>query len=345
MLKMDKKVYSKSFSNESKIQKIPHKTSFDLFKRNRRRYIFEGTFDRSMKTDSWREKENDSKTEDKSIKLVSNIKNTQYTNFNEYKHLREKAITSYGIITYTWIRDLDKNGKVSKELKFLLAQRRDTIHYMEFPRCKGNNKEMEKIISLMTKEEKQRIMKCYYSNTLVDLWFDLWINKRSKAFKREFKQALENYKINIEKYKDLLLDENIGIDETPWCFPKGRKHHNETELECAMREFEEETLIPKKNLSILPSKPFEDIYIGTDGKVYRNVLFIAYLPINKFPNIVYRNSLFRKYITEESSELKWFTFNECYKKISETQKPILTELNDYLNCKFEESKKEFRKSY
>lgn len=349
--KMDKKVYSKSYSKDSLTEKFAHKTSFDLFKRNKRRYIFEGTFDRSMRTDSWREKETDNKEdnnkkeEDKSFTLVKNIKKTQYTNFNEYKHLREKAITSYGIITYTWIRELNKEGKVSKELKFLLAQRRDTIHYMEFPRCKGSDKMMEKIISLMTKEEKQRIMKCYYSNTLVDLWFDLWINKRSKVFRKEFKSALENYKTNIEQHKDLLLDEKVGIDETPWCFPKGRIHVKEEPVECAKREFEEETLIPKKNLSILPMKPFEDVYIGTDGKVYRNVLFVAYLPINKYPIQIYRNSLFRSYLTDETSQLRWFTFDECYKKVSETQKPILTELNDYLNCKFEESKKEMRKSY
>jgi len=91
-------------------------------------------------------------------------------------------------------------------------------------------------------------------------------------------------------------------------------------------------------------KPYEDIYIGSDGKVYRNVLFVAYLPINKYPTVVYRNSLFRKYITEETQDMKWFTFEECMTKLSETQKPILTDLNNYLNCNFLE-KTAVKRSY
>jgi 8-oxo-dGTP pyrophosphatase MutT (NUDIX family) len=338
---------AKKQSRDELETKFAHKTSFDLFKRNKKRYIFEGTFDRSMRTDSWRDGKcevDSKKEEDKSFTLVTNIKKNQTSNPDQYRQLREKAITSYGILTYTWIRNVDNNGKVNKELKFLLTQRRDTIHYMEFPRYKGSEQMVKKIITLMTKEEKKRIMNCYYSNTLVDLWFDLWINKRSKAFKKEFKSALENYKINIEKYKDLLLDDNIGLDELPWMLPKGRKHSNESELDCAKREYEEETLIPKKNISVLPMKPYEDIYIGSDGKVYRNVLFVAYLPINKYPTVVYRNSLFRKYITEETQDMKWFTFEECMTKLSETQKPILTDLNNYLNCNFLE-KTAVKRSY
>jgi len=347
----NKLTYRNSFPKENRIEKennlekFAHKTSFDLFKRNKKRYIFEGTFDRSMRTDSWRDKDqnyDNKKEEDKSFTIVSNIKKHQYTDYDQYKQYRDKAITSYGIIPYTWIRNINNDGKVTKELKFLLPQRRDTIHYMEFPRYKGSEHMIKKIITLMTKEEKKRIMNCYHSNTLVDLWFDLWINKRSKAFKKEFKSALENYKVNIEKYKHLLSDDSIGLDECPWTWPKGRKHSNETELQCAKREFEEETKIPQKNINIVPMKPYEDIYIGSDGKLYRNVLFVAYLPINKYPPVVYRSSLFRKYITEETQDMRWMSFEECMTKISETQKPILIELNDYLNCNFQEKHPEKR---
>lgn len=328
--------------------KFAHKNSFDnLTKRTKKRYIFEGIPDRSVRTGSWRDKNiavDTTAEEDKSYTIVKNIK--KETNFDQYKKLRDKAITSYGIILYTWIRKDDK-----KELQFLLPQRRDTIHYMEFPRYKGDEKMLPKIISLMTKEEKRRIMECYNSNRLVDLWFDLWINKRSRAFKKEFKSALENYKCNTELYKHLLMDDTIGLDECPWQFSKGRKHWNETELDCAVREFEEETGIknhenPKNTLiSVLPIKPYEDIYVGSDGKLYRNVFYIAYLPFNKYHKPEYRSSLFRKYITEETQEMKWMTFDQCMEKISDTQKVVLTDLNNYLNYGYMEPKVVKRKSF
>ena len=160
----NKLTYRNSFPKENRIEKennlekFAHKTSFDLFKRNKKRYIFEGTFDRSMRTDSWRDKDqnyDNKKEEDKSFTIVSNIKKHQYTDYDQYKQYRDKAITSYGIIPYTWIRNINNDGKVTKELKFLLPQRRDTIHYMEFPRYKGSEHMIKKIITLMTKEEKK----------------------------------------------------------------------------------------------------------------------------------------------------------------------------------------------
>ena len=332
----------KENKEDTTISKFAHRNSYDqLTRRTKKRYIFEGTYDRSLRQSSWRDKNSTIDTaveEDKSFKLVKNMK--KETNFDQYKKLRDKAITSFGTIVYTWFRKDDV-----KELRFLLPQRRDSINYIEFPRYKGDEKMLPKIISLMTKDEKKRIMDCYYSNRLVDLWFDLWINKRSKAFKKEFKSALENYKINIEKFKHLLTDYTIGLEEAPWQFAKGRKHHNETELECALRETEEETLIPKHLLNILPVVPYQDIYIGTDGKLYRNVFYIAYLPYNKFPKIEYRSSLFRKYITEETSDMKWLSYNECMEKISETQKVVLTDLHNFLNFGYMEPKIEKRKSF
>jgi predicted NUDIX family NTP pyrophosphohydrolase len=40
--------------------------------------------------------------------------------------------------------------------------------------------------------------------------------------------------------------------------------------------------------------------------------------------------------------MRWMSFEECMTKISETQKPILIELNDYLNCNFQEKHPEKR---
>ena len=40
-------------------------------------------------------------------------------------------------------------------------------------------------------------------------------------------------------------------DEPEWGFPKGRRNFNETDLNCALREFNEETGINMKSIKLL----------------------------------------------------------------------------------------------
>jgi len=205
-----------------------------------------------------------------------------------YKRFGPKAITSYGVICTTIIR---KNGK--RKIFYLFTQRRDTIAYIEFFRDKVKQADMFKIISLMSKDEKKRILSCYNNSKLDELWYDLWVDERIKAFISEFDKVMESCKKNIKKYKHYFENENIGLEENPWLFPKGRKHLIETELDCSLREFEEETLISKDNLTVLPIKPLEEFFFGFDGKYYRTVYFTAYIPYHLIPKNVYKHSQFR----------------------------------------------------
>ena len=55
--------------------------------------------------------------------------------------------------------------------------------------------------------------------------------------------------------------------ETEWEFPKGRRNYQEKDLDCALREFEEETGILRNNISVIENiLPFEEIFIGTNHK-------------------------------------------------------------------------------
>lgn len=52
----------------------------------------------------------------------------------------------------------------------------------------------------------------------------------------------EQFNQNIQKYKDLLTNDCIGLKENSWItFPKGRKHGNESDLDNTKKEFYEET--------------------------------------------------------------------------------------------------------
>ena len=61
---------------------------------------------------------------------------------------------------------------------------------------------------------------------------------------------------------------------------KGRKNKKitETDLQCAMREFKEETGISSDKYTIINNiEPLTEIFTGTDGALYKYVYFIAFL--------------------------------------------------------------------
>jgi len=99
--------------------------------------------------------------------------------------------------------------------------------------------------------------------------------------------------------------------ETEWEFPKGRRNQKEKDLECALREFEEETGISRNKLIVIENIfPFEEIFIGSNHKSYKHKYFLALMdtsdsdidPLNNFQ------------ITEVS-KLEWKSIDKCLESI------------------------------
>jgi 8-oxo-dGTP pyrophosphatase MutT (NUDIX family) len=82
--------------------------------------------------------------------------------------------------------------------------------------------------------------------------------------------------------KNLIDNSPTTWEETEWEFPKGRRNFNEKDLECALREFEEETGILSSKINIIENVlPFEEIFIGTNHKSYKHKYFLAYMNENE----------------------------------------------------------------
>ena len=98
-------------------------------------------------------------------------------------------------------------------------------------------------------------------------------------------------------------------DEPEWGFPKGRRDYNEKDMDCALREFEEETGLSKDNVSIVQNiVPIEEIFTGSNYKSYKHKYYIAYIDnINSDSPIEYQES--------EVSKVQWLSFDECLKII------------------------------
>ena len=96
--------------------------------------------------------------------------------------------------------------------------------------------------------------------------------------------------------------------ETEWEIPKGRRNFKEKDLDCALREFEEETGLFKKNIKIIENLlPFEEMFLGSNHKSYKHKYFLGYTENH--------NDDLNNYQQSEVSKLEWKTLDECLESI------------------------------
>ena len=172
-------------------------------------------------------------------------------------------IASHGILAYS----IDRNGPL-----FLLYKRRDSFEYAEFMRGLWSNYEdLKRIFSGMTQEERERIQNYIFR----ELWDDLWISKHYRVYKDAFPRASSKYEA-ARFFIPQLLNETVPIsDNVLWGFPKGKKNgHEECSINCALREFEEETRISADTLKVMPNVTFTEEYKGTDSREYLQNIFL-----------------------------------------------------------------------
>jgi len=231
-------------------------------------------------------------------------------------------IKSYGIIVFT--------KDIKKDIYFLLYQRRDTFDYMDFMLGNWKNySELKFMFSNMTFDEKFRLRNYIFD----ELWDDLWVVHDFKIYRDKYsksKKKYESVKYNIPN----LLDNTIITKKEPsWGFPKGRKlYDNETNKECALREFEEETKICADRLSIINDKIYFENFVGTDGKHYTTNYLLACINSTDLPEYTQTPQCIRKQcISEEVAELGWFSIEKCKEKLTEFRYDMLLDIIEHLN--------------
>jgi 8-oxo-dGTP pyrophosphatase MutT (NUDIX family) len=207
----------------------------------------------------------------------------------------KKPITSFGIVCY--------RINTNSEIEYLLVKRKDSLGYVDFLRGKyneNNDFQLKNIINEMTEEEKQNILHCTYK----DLWDKLW-NKVNEKYDIKNEEKYNYIKLN----KKHLFITPIQWIEPEWGFPKGRRNYKEKDIECALREFEEETGYSKHKLIFIKNlNPFEEIFTGSNLKSYKHKYFLSYIQYNESINDT-------NYQKSEIGDMKWFTYNKCLEKI------------------------------
>ena len=249
--------------------------------------------------------------------------------FGHSFHQCKLPITSYGIIVFRY--------DSIKGIQFLMIRRKDSFGYIDFVRGKYspyNTYQLQNIINEMSLEEKSRVLTYSFD----ELWKKMWGDPSNIQFKNE--QNISSKKMELVKSGINVTNTLINVDylieksdtywvETEWEFPKGRRNYKEKDLNCALREFEEETGILTSTIEIIENiLPFEEIFIGTNHKSYKHKYFLAFM---KDADICLNN-----FQVTEVSKLEWKTIDECLETIrpynlekKELIKNIYTVLQEY----------------
>lgn len=241
-------------------------------------------------------------------------------------HQCKIPITSHGIVLF---RFTPENG-----IQYLMIRRKNTFGFIDLIRGKyvHNNYDHLKIIfNEMSVEEKESIL----NNDFTTLWNNMWGPVMSTQFKSEeasSSKKFESLKTGIETdyglitLKKLIEESETAWLETEWEFPKGRRNYMEKDLDCALREFEEETGISKNDITIIENVlPFEEIFIGSNHKAYKHKYFLAFTDKIKDDLNNYQRS--------EVSKLEWKTLEQCLSSIrpySLEKKRIIQNINKVL---------------
>lgn len=248
-------------------------------------------------------------------------------------HQCKLPITSYGIILCR---------PSNKGIQFLMIRRKDSFGYIDFIRGKYspyNIEQLQHTINEMSLIEKKQII----TEPFNKLWAMMWGNTSSEnQFRSEESISVKKFElitngvyINNVKYtlRDLVEKSDTAWTETEWEFPKGRRNPQERDLDCGLREFEEETGYSQNSIAIVENiLPYEEIFIGSNHKSYKHKYFLAYM--NQYNNQEKDDIInLQNYQRSEVSKLEWKTFDECLKSIRPynlEKKKIITNINNLL---------------
>lgn len=192
----------------------------------------------------------------------------------------------------------------TKNAEILMIQRNHSYCFLWFIKGINENNQnfefLKPIWERMT-EKEQDIIKHTDPKNFKDIWKMIWKTKSNKIYKKnDYTLALESFISfsNKTALKERLYKIPSICKHLEWGFPKGRRLRNkkylkqETNLECAQREFHEETNYSEEDYIILnDSKTYKEIFVGTDGVKYAHEYYLALInwDNNKIPCITSTN--------------------------------------------------------
>lgn len=255
-------------------------------------------------------------------------------------------------------------GKQNNNLEILLIKKRYTYNFMLFVLGnynKRDEKTIRKLFNGMTLAEKIDIMSLRFDILWYRIWMEFPESKRFLKNKDEqtdiFKRLTNTCKRNKftpnvslsfdfyikkkNKFESCFLSDNgsrlhsllMGTKNANliWEIPKGRKKKKETMLDCAIREFKEETGVGLDSYTIMfDIRPIVESYISSNTTYIHNYQ-IAYTNKEFTPKIGLDNYT----QVQEVAEIRWVNIDEVkYLDVSEHLYPIVNRIFNVFKSKY-----------
>jgi 8-oxo-dGTP pyrophosphatase MutT (NUDIX family) len=230
-------------------------------------------------------------------------------------------VTSYGIIAVRYMNDNASSSLFSKNttlsngsdsIQFLLIQRKDSLSFVEFIRGKYNPYEddyLGRLLRGMTEKEQASIL----AKSFEELWNSVWGESSSvKSHKNDYDTSEKKFSIIKEKLPELINNNPTKWSEPEWGFPKGRRNPHETDLNCAIREFQEETGLKRQDFTVIQNTlPISETFFGSNQVHYCHKYYIAIC--NK--SIEVEMNMSNPHMAREIGDIQWCYLDEAISKI------------------------------
>lgn len=242
-------------------------------------------------------------------------------------------VNSYGIIAFRikrpeWTlargltagkgRTLTGIDDVMQNIEFLLIRRKDSLRFVDFVRGKYNTAEpiyLKQLLSNMTHEERDFLR----TTTFEDLWKRVWGSVSIRNYKNDFELSKVKFDALTACREDgttllgQLLEETTTTWTYPeWGFPKGRRNPAETDIECAIREFEEETDITRDKINIVQNMdPLCETFFGDNNVHYCHKYYLAQIP----PTVTFGDITSHPHMSREVGDIGWFSIDDAFTRI------------------------------
>ncbi len=233
-----------------------------------------------------------------------------------------EPIISLGIILF---------HRNNSTIRFLMIRRKFSLGFMDFISGKYGVDNLEyiyRIFNEMTIHEKLRIM----NEPFYNLWYSVDYNQLDTSYPitDDIRKKIDiDYAISIHKYNLLkhgfINSQNVYVNlyqiinnckhnwlEQEWEFPKGKRKMNESNLDAAIREFQEETNYSEDNFVVyITEHPTIEKYTGSNNKKYKHIYYLG--RTDKMKD--YEKNELTTDQDVEISCIRWMTYQEAIQSI------------------------------